>query len=440
MPVPLLELTAQNRPLEAELNAAFARVLRSGQYILGPELDSFEKQIAALTHTRHAIGVSSGTDAILLALMTLGIGPGDEVLCPSFTFFATAGCVARVGAKPVFVDSCPVCFNLDVADAVRKVTPRTKAIIPVHLFGQVAEMDGVLALAREHRLAVIEDAAQALGAGYRGRKVGGLGTMGIFSFFPTKNLGGFGDSGMLVTQDDALADKARLLRVHGARARYYHQFVGANFRMDPLQAALLSVKLPHYDTYTRRRRENAAYYTDRLSKFPGVALADITESRCLSCGTADRGTQNVERGAQTVEHGTKNAERATRNTEHGTRFASPAAEPQISDFESQIRLVLPSAYAHNDSIWNQYTLRVPGEGRRDALKAFLARKGIGSETYYPVPLHRQECFAYLGCGADSLPNANLLASQCLSLPIYPELTRPQQDEIVEAIREFLDRA
>ncbi|MBI2925036.1 MAG: DegT/DnrJ/EryC1/StrS family aminotransferase [Verrucomicrobia bacterium] len=432
MHVPLLELTAQNRPLEAELNAAFARVLRSGQYILGPELDSFEHQVAALTHTRHAIGVSSGTDAILLALMTLGVGPGDEVLCPSFTFFATAGCVARVGARPVFVDSCPVCFNLDVADAARKVTPWTKAIIPVHLFGQAAEMDGVLALAHAHGLAVIEDAAQALGAGYRGRKVGGLGTMGVFSFFPTKNLGGFGDSGMLVTHDDRLADKARLLRVHGARARYYHQFIGANFRMDPLQAALLSVKLPHYDAYTSRRRENAAYYTDRLSKFPNVVLAAITESRCLSCGTADRGTQ-------TVQHGTKHAEHARRNTEHARPDASPAAESQISDSKSQIRLVLPSAYPHNDPIWNQYTLRVPGEGRRDALKAWLARKGIGSETYYPVPLHRQECFAYLGGAADALPNANLLASQCLSIPIYPELTRAQRDEVVDAIREFLEQ-
>jgi dTDP-4-amino-4,6-dideoxygalactose transaminase len=422
MPVPFLDLKTQNRALEADLKAAFERVLHSGHYILGAELDAFEKQVAALTDARHAIGVSSGTDAILLALMTLGIGPGDEVLCPTFTFFATAGCIARTGATPVFVDSCPLCFNLDVADAARKVTPRTKAIIPVHLFGQAAEMDAVLALARRHNLAVIEDAAQALGASYRGRRIGSLGTFAIFSFFPSKNLGGFGDAGMLVTNDAALADKARLLRTHGSRPKYYHKLVGGNFRMDPLQAALLAVKLPHLAEYTKCRRANAAYYTDRLSKLPGVGLADLAESRCLQCGGS--------------EHPTRSAE--------GTSLADARqAGDQGSTLKSEIRIVLPAAYPHNDHIWNQYTLRVPEAGQRDALKHFLSDRAIGTEIYYPVPMHQQECFAYLASRAagpaSTCPVASRLATECLSLPIYPELARAQQDEVIAAVQEFLRR-
>src|SRR5882672_10378421 len=232
MKVPLLDLKQQNAPLAAGLRAAFERVLASGQFVLGPEVEALERQTAALLEVKHALGVSSGTDAILLALMTLGIGPGDEVICPSFTFFATAGCVARTGARPVFADSCPVCFNIDVADAARKTTAKTKAIIPVHLFGQAAEMDGVMALAEQYEVAVIEDAAQALGASYKGRRVGSIGAFGTFSFFPSKNLGGLGDSGMLVTNNDALAEKARLLRTHGSKPKYYHRVVGANFRMD----------------------------------------------------------------------------------------------------------------------------------------------------------------------------------------------------------------
>jgi len=246
MPVPLLDVNAQNHPLEAELTEAFLRVFRSGQFIMGPEVEAFERDLEALTGARHALGVSSGTDAILLALMALGIGPGDEVLVPTFTFFATAGCVARVGATPVFVDACPVCFNLDLEDAARKVTPRTKAIIPVHLFGQCADMDGVLALARAHGLKVVEDGAQAIGATYKGRGAGTMGDAGTFSFFPSKNLGGFGDGGAFVCNDDALAEHARVLRVHGAKPKYYHHFVGANFRLDPLQAAMLRVKVPRY--------------------------------------------------------------------------------------------------------------------------------------------------------------------------------------------------
>jgi dTDP-4-amino-4,6-dideoxygalactose transaminase len=253
MNVNLLDLKAQNGALEPELNEAFLRVLRSGHFILGPEVERFERALAEFTGAKHALGVSSGTDAILVALMALGIGPGDEVLCPSFTFFATAGCVARVGATPVFVDSCPVCFNLDVRDAARRITPRTKAIIPVHLFGQAAEMDGVLELAAKSGLKIIEDAAQAMGATYRGKQVGTLGDFGTISFFPTKNLGALGDAGALLANDTALFERAKILRMHGMEPKYYHQVVGGNFRLDALQAAMLSVKLPHFNGYTAAR-------------------------------------------------------------------------------------------------------------------------------------------------------------------------------------------
>ena len=396
MTIPLLDLKEQNRALEPELKAAFERVLHSGRFILGPEVQNFEMQVALLSEVRHAIGVSSGTDAILLALMTLGIGPGDEVLCPSFTFFATAGCIARTGAEPVFVDSCPVCFNLDVADAARKVTARTKAIIPVHLFGQTANMDAVMALAAAHGLTVIEDAAQALGAASKRRPAGSISQFGTFSFFPSKNLGGFGDSGMLVTNDDALADKARLLRTHGSKPKYYHKSVGGNFRMDPFQAALLSVKLPHQKAYSAQRKANAQYYSEQLAKIPGVRPALLAESRCLA----------------------------------------PDAAAMAPD---EARVVLPHAYEHNDPIWNQFTLRVLGEGRRDRLKVYLDENGIGAEIYYPVPMHRQECFAYLPSARTACPVADRLASECLSIPVFPELSRTGQDAVIAAISGFLAR-
>ncbi|MCC7173872.1 MAG: DegT/DnrJ/EryC1/StrS family aminotransferase [Bryobacterales bacterium] len=364
MKVPLLDLKPQNLALEHELKAAFERVLHSGQFILGPEVETFEQSVAEVTGTRHALGVSSGTDAILLALMALGIGPGDEVLCPSFTFFATAGCVARAGATPVFVDSCPSCFNLDVADARRRLTARTKAIIPVHLFGQTADMDAVLELAREHNLCVIEDAAQALGAAYHGRPAGSMGDFGTYSFFPSKNLGGFGEGGLLATNDDALAEKARMLRNHGMQPKYFHGMVGGNFRLDALQAALLAVKLPHLKQYSARRRENAAYYSGRLAE-AGVAL--------------------------------------------------------------------PAVHPHNEHIWNQYTVRVPG-GRRDALREYLAARQISTEIYYPVPLHLQECFR--SRAPEPLPVCEKLASECVSLPIHPDLLREQQDAVIEAIAGF----
>lgn len=386
MKVPLLDLKTQNQTLQAELEGAFRRVFQSSQFILGPEVEGFEKSVAELAGARHAIGVSSGTDAILLALMALGIGPGDEVICPSFTFFATAGCVARLGATPVFADSCPGDFNLDCADAARRITSRTRAIIPVHLFGQMADMDAVMQLAKEHRLAVIEDAAQALSATYKDRGAGSIGDFGTYSFFPSKNLGGFGEAGMLVTSDDALAAKARLLRGHGAERRYFHEIVGGNFRIDALQAALLSVKLPHLASYGEARARNAARYSERIS----------------------------------------------------------APQPRKAG------IVKPCTHAQNRHIWNQYTLRVtPGpdcagpdgarpENPRDALKAWLTAREIGCEIYYPLPLHLQRCFAVAGKAPASLPVAEKLASEVLSLPVYPELSEPQQDAVIEAVCEFLN--
>ncbi len=395
MAVPLLDVNAQNHPLEAEFTGAFQRVFRSGVFIGGPEINALEAELAALTGAKEAVGISSGTDAILVALMALGIGPGDEVLCPAFTFFATAGCVSRTGATPVFADVCPVCFNLDLKHARSKITPRTKAVIPVHLFGQSADMDGVMALAREHGLAVIEDAAQALGATCGGRACGTFGDFGAFSFFPSKNLGGLGDAGLVVTQHADLAAKARSLRNHGMEPKYFHSMIGGNFRLDALQAALLRVKLPHYAVYTGKRRANADYYTRQLSGLEGVRVSD--ESHC----------------------------------------GRPEAQ-QAWLKQGEVRLVLPASLAHRGHIWNQYTLRVIGQGRRDALRDHLGARKIGCDIYYPLTLDQQACFAHLpdhslgGCAV-----AGQLASEVLSIPVYPELSRAQQDEVIGAIADFL---
>jgi len=260
MPVPLLDLEAQYRPLRDAILAAITRVCDSQRFIMGPEVDALERELAAQLGVRHAISVSSGTDALLLALMTLGIGPGDEVVTTTYSFFATAGCVSRVGAKPVLVDIDPATFNIDPAQAVAAITPHTKAIMPVHLYGLAADLDPLMAAADRAGIAVIEDAAQAIGATYKSRPLGGIGALGCFSFFPSKNLGAFGDAGLLTTNDDALAKQARLLRTHGMQPKYYHHVVGANFRMDALQAAILRVKAPHLDAWTEGRRRNAATY------------------------------------------------------------------------------------------------------------------------------------------------------------------------------------
>lgn len=382
MAVPLFDTKVQNNALAGELQATFARLLASGQFILGPEVQGFERQCAEFLGVRHAIGLSSGTDAILLALMALGIGPGDEVICPSFTFFATAGCVARTGAAPVFCDVRADTFNFDVADAARRITPRTKALMPVHLYGQAAEMASINLLARQHGLHVIEDAAQAVGASQGGLRVGSFGAFGAFSFFPTKNLGAFGDAGLLTTNDDALAERAVLLRNHGAHPKYYHKFVGGNFRIDALQAALLAVKLPLLDGYAQKRAANAARYTAAFTQLPGVVEA---------CAPTTEGT----------------------------------------------RLILPFAQPGNGHTWNQYTLRLPGTGRRESLRARLAARQIGTEIYYPVPLHAQECFASARQTDADLPVSAQLAAEVLSIPIFPELTTVQQDEVIGAVAEFL---
>lgn len=370
MAVPLLDLNRQNAALHAELTAAFERVLRSGHFILGSEVDAFEREAATLLGAKHAIAVSSGTDALLVALMALDLAPGDEVICPSFTFFATAGCIARAGAQPVFAEVQADTFNLDPADVARRIGPRTKAIMPVHLFGQSADLEPLLALAKKHGLAVIEDAAQALGARHRGRSCGTWGDFGTYSFFPSKNLGGFGDGGLVATNRDDLAEKVRLLRTHGAKPKYYHSIIGGNFRLDALQCALLRVKLPHLPAYCAARQRNAAFYSQQLRDLPG--------------------------------------------------------------------LVLPTAAPHNDHIWNQYTLRIPGAGRRDALRQHLSAAGIGHEIYYPLPLHRQACFAHLPKVA--LPVSERLAEEALSIPIFPELTNGEQADVVSALRSFFSPA
>jgi len=381
MPVPLLDLNRQNGQLHGELMAACERVLRSGHFIQGTEVEAFESDCARFLGVKHAIAVSSGTDAILVALMALDIGPGDEVICPAFTFFATAGCVARVGATPVFADVDPRSFNLDAADVARRITSRTKALIPVHLFGQTADMDALLPLARAHKLAVIEDAAQALGARHGRHFAGTLGDCGTYSFFPSKNLGGFGDGGLVATNRDDLAERIRLLRTHGAKPKYYHAVIGGNFRLDALQCALLRVKLPHLPAYCAARQAHATAYHQALGALPGVAIGTDRESL-------------------------------------------PNA-----------RLVLPAASPGHTHIWNQFTLRVPGSGRRDALRQHLTQAGIGTEIYYPLPLHRQQCFVHLG--QENLPVAERLAIEAVSLPVFPELTSAEHTAVVKTIAAFL---
>lgn len=375
MRVPLLDLQRQHEPLRAELHRVFRDVLDSGAYILGPEVEKLEHEIAAICGARHGIALSSGTDALLLALMALDIGPGDEVICPSFTFFATASTIARLGATPVFVDVEAATFHTTAALVRPLITPRTRAIIPVHLFGQSANMTELMALAAEHGLAVIEDAAQALGAAHRGRPVGSFGAINTLSFYPTKNLGAMGDAGMVLTSDDELARKAKMLRNHGSDRRYYHAFLGGNFRCDGLQAAFLRAKLPSLPWYQARRQEHAAFYTERLRALAG---------------------------------------------DHG----------------EEALLTLPMALPENKHVWNQYTLRV-GRGRRDALKAWLAGQGVASEIYYPLPLDAQDCFRHLPPARDRLPVTYQLAGEALSIPVFPELLEEERQHVAQSLIEWL---
>lgn len=375
MAVPLLDLGAQHATIRDETVAAVLRIVDAQTFILGDAVLELERAVAALSHTKHAIGCANGTDAILLAMRALDIGRGDEVITTPFTFFATAGTIHNVGATPVFVDIEPKTFNIrpDAAAAAR--TSRSKAVIPVDLFGQMAAIEQVAAALGG--LPVIEDAAQSIGARRmvdgESRMAGEIPTIGTFSFFPSKNLGGFGDGGMIVTQDDAIADRLRRLRVHGGAKQYFHDEVGYNSRLDALQAAVLSAKLPHLGAWSAKRRENAAYYD--------AALADLARAGRL-----------------------------------GTPFVAP----------------------ENESIFNQYTLRV-ADGKRDALQVFLKERGIGTSIYYPLPLHLQPCFAYLGYKQGQLPESERAASEVLSLPIFPELTQAQLDEVVAGVISFFKR-
>ena len=368
--IPMLDVGRGNQPLRDAFLDAVAKVIDSGRFLHGPEVGELECAVAGVCGTKHAIGCASGSDALLLALMALDVQPGDEVIVPSFTFFATASAVARLGAEPVFVDIDPETFNIDPQSVADSITSRTRAIIPVHLFGQCASMDTLQEIASKHRLPIIEDAAQAIGAAWRGRPAGSMGLVGCLSFYPTKNLGGMGDGGMMVCHDDEFAARLRLLAAHGMQPRYHHKLLGINSRLDTLQAAVLTVKLAHLDAYSEARQKNADRYTELF------------------------------RNAQLHE-----------------------------------TIQLPHRDPRGLHVWNQYGIRVP-YGRRDALKQHLAGIGIGSEIYYPVPLHMQECFADLGYSLGCLPNTESAAREILHLPVYPELTEQEQDAVVEGIESF----
>ena len=435
MSVPILDLTRQYETIKPEIDAAVAQVLASGRFILGPEVKAFEEEVAEYCGVKHAIGVASGTDALLLSLKALGIGPGDKVILPSFTFFATAGVVHNVGATPVFADIDPKTFNLDPASVRRilesspanrtnptnSINPTNptnsvvKAIIPVHLYGQMADMDEIMAIAKEYNIAVVEDAAQAIGAEYRSAsllnkpnkpnepnklnkpyelnelhepnkphepnelnelsepgpsaRAGSIGDLGCFSFFPTKNLGAYGDGGMVVTNDDALAERIRILRVHGSKPKYYHRMVGVNSRLDALQASILRVKLPHLDEWTAARQRIATTYDDMLKDVQGIE--------------------------------------------------TPYRAPDRSQ------------------IFHQYTIRVLN-GQRDQLRDYLKEKGIGTFVYYPLSLHLQECFQDLGYKEGDLPETERASQEVLSLPVFPELSEEEQAYVVQAIQRFFD--
>jgi dTDP-4-amino-4,6-dideoxygalactose transaminase len=366
----LLDLARQHSPLRDEVLAALARVYDSGAFVLGPEVKQLESSFAQYCRVRHAIGCASGSDALLLALMALELGPGDEVIVPSFTFFATASAITRLGARPVFADIDPATFNMAPESLRRLVRPATKAILPVHLFGQCAEMDCIEAIARSGGIPILEDCAQAIGAEFDGRRAGSIGQIGCFSFYPTKNLGGAGDGGMLTTNDDVLAQRLRLLRVHGMEPRYYHKMVGINSRLDSFQAAVLNVKLPHLDEWAAKREANARRYQE---------------------------------------------------------FFYAARLDRV--------LGLPPSDARRRHVWNQYVIRVPG-GQRDRLRAFLGEAKIGTEIYYPLGLHAQECFGDLGYRPGDLPETDQAAQEVLALPIFPELSADEQQLVVDRTAEF----
>ena len=392
MNIPLLDLKAQYLAIKDELHAAVDEVMRSQQFVLGPKVQECEKAIAAYSSASFGIGVSSGTDALLVCLMAEGIGPGDEVITTPFTFFATAGVIARAGAKPVFADIDPITYNIDVAQIEALITPRTKAIIPVHLYGQMADMDPIMDIAGGRHLAVIEDAAQAIGAEYQGRRAGSIGHYGCFSFFPSKNLGAAGDAGMVVTNDPVRAERIQRLRAHGSKPKYYHQLVGGNFRLDALQAAVVSAKLPHLDGWTRARQQNAERY-DALFRASGLRVK-------ATSGYAKRMFASSSKGAG-----------------------------------GDVDLYTPSAITTRH-IYNQYVIRVR---ERDRLKEALEARGIGNEIYYPVPMHLQECFSGLGYERGAFPESEAAARETIALPIYPELSEDQARQVVSAIVDWFSK-
>jgi dTDP-4-amino-4,6-dideoxygalactose transaminase len=361
MAVPLLDLKRQYASIKDEIDSAVARVMDSCYFILGPEVAEFEKEVATYSGAAHGIGVASGTDAILLSLHAVGVGPGDEVIVPPFTFGASANVISRLGATPVFVDIEPDTFNVSPSAIEKAITKKTKAIIPVHLYGQCADMDAILAVADKNGIPVIEDAAQAIGAKYKGRSAGSIGKLGCFSFFPSKNLGAAGDGGMIVTNDDELAAKLRILRVHGAGKKYIYDAIGYNSRLDALQAAILRAKLPHLDSWSESRREHAAKYDAAFE---------------------------------------------------GTHVQTPTVAPD------------------NFHIYHQYTVRVPDQGAvLDALKSAK----IGFSVYYPEPLHLSRCFSDLGYKEGDLPISERTVREVISLPIFPELTDAERNEVVSTV-------
>lgn len=388
MRVPLLDLKLQYQSLKKELDEEVIKVAESQHFILGPEVSTMEKEFCNYLGCKHALGVSSGTDALLLALMAIDIKPGDEVILPTYSFFATAGVVSRLFATPVFAENDPVTFNIDPKDFERKITSKTKAVIPVHLYGQSAEMDEIVKIAKAHNLIVIEDAAQAIGTQYKdGRYVGTIGDIGCFSFFPSKNLGCYGDGGLVTTNNDELAKILTIKRVHGGEPKYYHKVIGGNFRLDALQAAVLKVKLPHLDNWSEKRRQNANRYT-QLFKDAGLA------------------------------------EGIGKTT-----------------FDSKNKVLLPEAVyqsskVKNYHIYNQYIVRVED---RDALREFLTKNEIGTEIYYPVPFHLQECFNDLGYKKGDFPVSEFAADKSLALPIFPELEDDQLVYVVDTFKKFFNQ-
>lgn len=391
-PVPLLDLKAQYAPIREEIREAIDRVADSQHFILGPEVEALEREVAAYSQCEFGIGVSSGTDALLVALMAIDLKPDDEVITTPYTFFATAGAVARLGARPVFVDIDPLTYNINPAQIEAAITERTRAIIPVHLYGQMADMTPIMEVARRHKLPVIEDAAQAIGSEYEGRRAGCIGDMACFSFFPSKNLGGFGDGGMVTTNDPDLAKQIKLLRNHGYAPKYYNKVVGGNFRLDAIQAAVLRIKLKYLDSWTEQRQQNAALYRRLFTE------AELSIQPQLAGLTGDA--------------------------------SSTEAASRLSELSG---VVLPSEAPGMRHIYNQFIIR---SGQRDQLMAHLKERRIGTEVYYPVPMHVQECFAELGYRMGDFHASERAASETLALPIYPELTESMIQTVVSAVADF----